>query len=102
MSQLAEASKTIHETADAVSAATRKMVNEAATSSASLTDASRKMRDATDKLTAQMQKFHVAFSNSKFDEQAKAAQSLADALERLAKLEEKGMLTKVMAALNKT
>lgn len=101
MSQLTEATKTINETTEAISASSRKMVNEATTASAALTDASRKMRDATDKLTAQMQKFHTVFSNSKFDDQARAAQSLADALDRLAKLEEKGMLTKVIAALNR-
>ncbi len=101
MSQLSEARKDIECTTDAVSASARKMVNEAEGASASMTDASRKMREATDKLNAQMQKFHATFSNAKFDEQAKAAQSLADALERLAKLEEKGMLSKVIAALNK-
>ena len=101
MSQLHEARKDIEETTDAVSASARKMIAEASSASASLTDSSRKMRDATEKLNAQMSKFHTIFANTKFDEQAKAAQSLADALERLAKLEEKGLLSKVMAALNK-
>lgn len=101
MSQLAETRKDIECTTDAVTASARKMVNEAENASASMTDASRKMREATDKLNAQMQKFHATFASVKFDEQAKAAQSLADALERLAKLEEKGMLSKVIAALNK-
>lgn len=101
MSQLTEAQKDIEATSDAVSASARKMVESARAASEGLTESSRKMRESTDKLTAQMQKFHAAFSSSKFDEQAKAAQSLADAMERLAKLEEKGMLSKVIAALSK-
>lgn len=101
MSQLAEAQKTIESTTDAVSASARKMVDEARNASSELTESSRKMREATDKLNSQMQKFHSIFSGAKFDEQAKAAQSLADALERLARLEEKGLLSKVMASLSK-
>ena len=101
MSQLTEAKTQIEDVSAAVSAASRKMVEEAAAASESLTASSRKMREATEKLTAQMGKFHAAFANAKFDEQAKAAQSLADAMERLAELEEKGMLSKVIAALHK-
>ena len=101
MSQLEEARKDIEATTDAVSASTRKMVEAARTASADMTEASRKMRDATERLVAQMGKFHSTFASSKFDEQAKAAASLADAMERLAALEEKGMLSKVIAALHK-
>ena len=101
MSQLTEAKKDIDETTEAVNSSARKMVDGARQASESLTDCSRKMRESTDKLTAQMQKFHSAFSSAKFDEQAKAAQSLADAMERLALLEEKGLLSKVIAALHK-
>ena len=101
MSQLAEAQKTIELTTDAVSASARKMVEEAKVASEKLADSSRKMRDATDKLNAQMQKFHSIFSGAKFDEQAKSAQSLADALERLAVLEEKGLLSKIMQSMGK-
>lgn len=101
MSQLTEAKNQIEDVSAAVSAASRKMVDEASSASEMLTASSRKMREATDKLTAQMSKFHVAFANAKFDEQAKAAQSLADSMERLAALEEKGLLSKVMAALHK-
>ncbi len=101
MSQLNEAQKTIELTTDAVAASARKMVEEAKAASDKLTDSSRKMRDATDKLNAQMQKFHSIFSGAKFDEQAKSAQSLADALERLAVLEEKGLLSKIMQSMGK-
>jgi methyl-accepting chemotaxis protein len=101
MNQLTEAKKDIDATSEAVSASARKMVDAAKQASADMTEASRKMRDATEKLTAQMQKFHSAFANTKFDEQAKAAASLADAMERLAALEDKGLLSKVMAALGK-
>lgn len=48
-----------------------------------------------------MQKFNNIFASAKFSEQAQAATSLADALERLAKLEERGLLEKVMTALAK-
>jgi ABC-type transporter Mla subunit MlaD len=101
MNQLTEAKKDIDATSEAVSASARKMVDSATRASADMTEASRKMRDATEKLTTQMQKFHSAFANTKFDDQAKAATSLADAMERLAALEEKGLLSKVMAALGK-
>lgn len=101
MSQLTEAKKDIDSTTDAVSASVHRMIDEAEKASRAMTESSRKMREATDKLTAQMQRFHLAFSSAKFEDQAKAATSLADAMERLAALEEKGLLSKVIAALNK-
>ena len=99
MNQLTEAKKDIDATTDAVSASSRRMVESAERASSDMVDSSRKMRDATDKLSAQMQKFHAIFSNSKFDEQAKAAASLADSMERLAALEQNGLLSKVIQAL---
>lgn len=99
MSQLTEAKKTVEETTEAVSSATRAMVQSARDASDQMTDASRKMRDATEKLTSQMQKFHTLFASARFAEQAGAAQSLADAMERLSKLQEAGRLDKVMQAM---
>lgn len=101
MNQLTEAKKDIEATSDAVMDSARKMVAASTKASSDMTDASRKMREATDKLNAQMQKFHATFSSAKIDEQSKAAQSLADAMERLSALEEKGLLSKVLSALSK-
>ena len=99
MTQLDEAQKTINSTADAVSESARRMVKTAEDASLSLVESSRKMRDATEKLSAQMQKFNSIFSSAKFAEQAEAATKLADALERLAALERTGALQKMMAAM---
>lgn len=99
MTQLDEAQKTINSTADSVSESARRMVKTAEDASLSLVESSRKMRDATEKLSAQMQKFNSIFSSAKFAEQAEAATKLADALERLAALERTGALQKMMAAM---
>ena len=75
------------------------MSDSAEQASLDMINSSRKMREATEKLTVQMQKFHTIFNNAKFDEQAKAAASLADSMERLATLEQRGLLSKVIQAL---
>ena len=99
MTQLDEAQKTLNSTAEAVSESARRMVKTAEDASLSLVESSRKMRDATEKLSAQMQKFNSIFSSAKFAEQAEAATKLADALERLSALERTGALQKMMAAM---
>ena len=80
MTALEQAQKDIEGTTAAVSASARIMVNESEVANAKLTEASRKMRDATEKLGAQMQKFNAIFTGAHFAEQSKAAQSLADAI----------------------
>ena len=102
MTALEQAQKDIEGTSTAISATSRQMVHNAETATSQLTESSRKMRDATDKLTTQMQKFNSIFTNAHFAEQSKAAQSLADAMERLAVLQEKGLLANVMDALKNT
>jgi hypothetical protein len=99
MNQLTEAKRDIDATTDAVSASARRMSDSAEQASLDMINSSRKMREATEKLTVQMQKFHTIFNNAKFDEQAKAAASLADSMERLATLEQRGLLSKVIQAL---
>ena len=99
MTTLSNAQEDIKATSDAILKSARAMVDAAEIANKGMVESSRKMRDSTEKLTAQMQKFHSVFASTKFDEQAKAAQSLADALERLAALEERGILAKVMTSL---
>jgi len=101
MRNIEDARNDLEKTSAAVLEAGRRLSAASGETAAQIADASRKMREATDKLSAQMQKFYSIFANSKFDEQARAAQSLADAMERLAALESKGVLSKVMAALQK-
>jgi hypothetical protein len=100
MTTLSNAKDDIEATSEAILKSARAMVDAAEMANKGMVDSSRKMRDSTEKLTAQMQKFHTVFASTKFEEQAKAAQSLADALERLAALEERGLLSKVMHSLN--
>lgn len=64
-----------------------------------VTEASRKMRDSTEKLGTAMQKFTGIFGSSDFAKKAEAAESLVTSLERLAVLEEKGILAKLMKAM---
>jgi len=101
MTALEQAQKDIEGTSHAVGAASRNMVIGAEAATQQLTEASRKMRDATDKLSTQMQKFNAIFTSAHFADQSKAAQSLADAMERLSVLQEKGLLADVMTALKK-
>lgn len=100
MTALEQAQADMANTTDAISVTSRKMVQAAESANSALTDASRKMRDGTDKLGAAMLKFTGIFGSSDFANQAAAAASLAESLERLAALEERGMLTKVLAALS--
>ena len=99
MSALEKAKDDIEATTDAVTASARRMVETAEEANQGLAASSRKMRESTEKLAAQMTKFSTIFVNARFDEQAKALQSLADAMERLAALEDSGRLSRVMDAV---
>lgn len=99
MTAMEQAQIDIRKTADAVSAAARSMVTGAKESTDAVNDASRKMRDSTEKLGTAMQKFSGIFGDSDFAKKAEAADSLVTSLERLAVLQEKGILEKLMRAM---
>jgi ABC-type transporter Mla subunit MlaD len=77
------------------------MVNQAKESQKQLNDINGKLRDGADKLALAIEKFGKIAGNANFAETAKQAESLVDSLERLAKLEESGVLDKVIKAMSK-
>lgn len=85
--------------ATATSASAKAIAVSANEATAVVTEASRKMRDSTEKLGTAMQKFAGIFGSSDFAKKAEAAESLVTSLERLAVLEEKGILAKLMKAM---
>ena len=86
-------------TATATMASSKAMADSANEATRVVTEASRKMRDSTEKLGTAMQKFTGIFGSSDFAKKAEAAESLVTSLERLAVLEEKGILAKLMKAM---
>ena len=96
-----ETVKDINAVADAISLATRAMVDAAKESNKQMTDVSGKMRDNAEKLGTAIQKFSKIANDSNFANTAKVAESLVDSLERLAELERTGVLDRVMKAMAK-
>jgi ABC-type transporter Mla subunit MlaD len=101
MSALEQAKTETDEMTEAIIRARRAMVDHATEAQVQLTEASRKMRDGTEKLGAAIQKFSNICGTTDFVEKAKAAESLANSLERLAHLDQNGMLGRVIEALQK-
>jgi len=101
MTTTAETVKEINAVADAISVATRAMVDAAKESNKQMTDVSGKMRDNAEKLGVAIQKFSKIANDNNFANTAKVAESLVDSLERLAELERTGVLDRVMKAMAK-
>lgn len=102
MSNLEVTQKQIDETSEAISKSARSMVEMARESSKGLSEASSKVRDGTDKMGAALDKFMRVVDRKDFAETVKLTESLVDSLERLAVLEDRGVLDKVMKAMART
>lgn len=101
METLQQTKAQLDATTDALAASSRKLVATAKEANAGMTDASRGMRDNIDKLGAAIEKFNKLTGSRDFTETVKHAEALVSAMERLAVLEEKGVLDRVFAALQK-
>lgn len=101
MEQLKETSKQIGELQEAIRKGMVETVAVAREQSEALTDVSRKLRDNAEKLGAAIEKFSRVAGSANFGDSAKQAESLVSSLERLAVLQQSGMLDKVMAAISR-
>ena len=101
MDALEQAAKNVGELQEAVMKATKAMVASAETSHKEVATASGKIRDQTDKLASAMKKFTEVAGTKQFAEAAETTKNLVDALERLARLQERGLLEKIMQAVQK-
>ena len=102
MDALEQTVKTVEELQEAVMKATRALVASAETSHKEVASASGKIRDQTDKLASAMKKFSDVAGTKQFAEAAETTKNLVDALERLARLQERGLLEKIMQAIQKS
>lgn len=99
MNTLEQAARSVDELQQAILASTRNLVVTAESAAKEVHSASGKMRDSTDKLSAAMRKFSETAGTKSFADAAVQTQSMVDALERLAALQQNGLLEKVLAAM---
>jgi hypothetical protein len=91
----------IDNVSDAIRKASVNMVETAREANKQLNDASGKMRDGTEKLSVAIEKMMKIAGRADFANTVKITESFVSSLERLAELEEKGLLDKVMKAMSK-
>lgn len=99
MSELETKEKELRSVTEAIQSAAFSLVESAKDTSRALQESSGKMRDGTDKLSAAMDKFMKVAHRADFEKTVHLTLSLVDSLERLAALEERGLLEKVMKAM---
>lgn len=89
----------INETRDAIMAASRAMVEAAKESNKQIQDVTGKMRDGSEKLGIAIDKMMKIAGRADFAETVKLTQSFVESMERLAALDERGLLEKVVKAM---
>ena len=77
------------------------MVNAAREANKQMSDVTGKFRDGTEKLSFAIDKLMKVAGRGDFEKTVELTESLVSSLERLAVLEEKGLLDKVMKAMQK-
>lgn len=100
MSNFQKATEDVDKLASALMGRTHDMVSQADLSAKAINNSSAKIRDSADKLGAAIEKFNKIAGCTNFAESAKNACSLVESLERLAKLQQSGVLDKVMVAIS--
>lgn len=99
MSELESKAEAIDKTTEAIMSASRRMVETARDSSKQLADSTGKMRATTEHLGVAIDKLMKVAGRPDFATTVTLTESLVASLERLAVLEEKGLLDKVMKAM---
>jgi hypothetical protein len=89
----------IEENTEAILSSGRKLVDTAKDANKQMTDVTGKFRDGTERLGNAIDKLMKVAGRNDFAETVKLTGELVDSLERLAVLEEKGLLDKVMRAM---
>ena len=99
MESLENTKKQIEENAKAIRESALTLTTSAREANVQMTEVTRKFRDGTEKLGVAMDKLLKIANNGDFAETVRLTGTLVDSLERLAVLEEKGLLDKVMTAM---
>lgn len=99
MEALENTKKQIEENAKAIRESAMTLTTSAREANVQMTEVTRKFRDGTEKLGVAMDKLLKIANNGDFAETVRLTGTLVDSLERLAVLEEKGLLDKVMTAM---
>ncbi len=89
----------LEENKTAIADASKKLVETAKDANKHMIDVTGKFRDGTEKLGIAIDKLMKVAGRGDFSETVRLTESLVNSLERLAALEEKGVLDKVMKAM---
>ena len=100
MENLNSTKQKIEENTEAIFASGRKLVETAKDANKQMAEVTGKFRDGTERLSNAIDKLMKVAERGDFAETVRLTESLVESLERLAVLEEKGMLDKVMRAMN--
>lgn len=100
MSNMAATQDEIKNAADAIFKAGNQLVENAKVANKQMAEVTGKFRDGTEKLGSAIDKMTKIAGRGDFAETVNLTESLVSALERLAVLEEKGVLDKVIKAMN--
>lgn len=101
MANIETAKEHIEQTSEAIFASARKLVAVANEANKEMAGISGKFRAGTEHLGVAIDKMMRTVSRGDYEKTVKLTVDLVDALERLAALEEKGLLDKVMKAMGK-
>ncbi len=99
MSHLESTKQQINENTDAILTSVHKLVDSAKDANKQMSDVTGKFRDGTEKLGSAIDKLMKVAGRVDYAETVRLTESLVSSLERLAALEEKGVLDKVMKAM---
>lgn len=99
MQSLEQTKQTIDDNTDAIRNSSKHLVEAAVDANKQMQHVSGKFREGTEKLGVAIDKFMKIASRGDFAETVKLTESFVDSMERLAILEEKGLLDKVMKAM---
>lgn len=99
MDKLEQTKQQIEENTEAIRRSSYALVDTAKEANKAMTDVSGKMRDGADKLSFAIDKMLKVTGRGDFGQVVALTESLVDSLERLAVLEQKGLLDKVMQAM---
>jgi soluble cytochrome b562 len=100
MDTLERTKQQFEENTEAVSASARKLVEVAVESNKQIAGVTGKFREGTERLGVAIDKLTKVAGRGDFAQLVKQTESLVDSLERLAALEEKGLLDKVIKAMS--
>ena len=99
MSNLEQTQRAIDENTEAIEVSAKRLVEAAVDANKQMAHVNGKFREGTEKLGVAVDKLMKIVNRGDFAETVRLTESFVDSLERLAVLEEKGILDKVMKAM---